>query len=133
MLQQQIECSPTAKCLTNSRQIPINGDFLLLVIVVLGCYPGQLVFYAQSTSAVISGRSLMSIHVVKHVPDLGNQHNNGPHQYKIFDTPPPPPPHRTLCSNVGQKSDSAPGGTDAPNRLFMKGVGLSLFCSFFFV
>ena len=27
----------------------------------------------------------MSIHVVKHVPDLGNKHNNGSHQYQIFD------------------------------------------------
>ena len=36
----------------------------------------------------------------------------------------------TLLSFGGHKSDSAPGETDAPNRLFMKDVGLSFF-SFF--
>ena len=31
---------------------------------------------------------------------------------------------------MGQKSDSTPGGTDAPNQLFLKGVG---FCSFIYI
>ena len=29
----------------------------------------------------------MSTQVAKHVSDLGNQHNNGPHQDQIFDNP----------------------------------------------
>ena len=41
----------------------------------------------------------------KHVPDQGNQHNNGPHQDQIFDN--------SLCSlssTVVQKSDLLGGG-----------------------
>ena len=41
--------------------------------------------------------------------DLGNQHNNGPHQDQIL-----------LSGIVGQKLDLVPGGTDVPNRLFME-------------
>ena len=76
--------------------------------------------------------------------DLGNQHNNGPHQDQI-----------TLCfllGIVGQKSTPGMGGggggggmgggtddggggwgggTDAPNRLFTKGVRLSVSPGFF--
>ena len=78
--------------------------------------------------------------------DQGNQHNNGPHQDQIFDNP-----LCSLLSIVGRKSDSAPGmgwrgeggggveggrggggGTDTPNRLFMKGIGLSLSLTFLF-
>ena len=29
----------------------------------------------------------MSTQVAKHLSDLGNQHNNGPHQDQIFDNP----------------------------------------------
>ena len=49
-------------------------------------------------------------------------HNNGPHQYKIFDNP------SGLCLALWAKNRIRldGGGTYAPNRLFEKGVGLSL-------
>ena len=50
------------------------------------------------------------------------KHNNGPHQDQVFDNP------TALCLALGKrKSDSALVGTDAPNRLFMKGVGTSFY------
>ena len=73
-----------------------------------------------------------------HVCDQGNQHNNGPHQDLIFDNP------AALCLalwakirlGLGMESggggEGRVGGTNVPNGLFMKGVGLypssSSFC-----
>ena len=54
--------------------------------------------------------------------DLGKQHNNGPRQIQIFDNP------TALCLALkGRKLDMTQWGTDAPSRLFIKGVGLSFF------
>ena len=48
-----------------------------------------------------------------------NQHNNGPHQDQIFDNP------SALCIGFGGGGGGG-GGTDTPNRLFRKGVRLSV-------
>ena len=56
--------------------------------------------------------------------DQGNQHNNGPHQDQIFDNP------SALCLALWAKhqirfgEEGGGGETDAPNRLFMKGLRL---------
>ena len=97
---------------------PLDGGFLSLVS---GWFP----------LTIMCRWSLMS-YPVKHVSDLGNQHNNGHHQDQIFDNP------MALCLALwtinriglgwGDKGGWGWGGgrTDAPNRLFMKGVALSL-------
>ena len=67
--------------------------------------------------------------VAKYVFDLGNQHNNGPHQDQIFDNP------SSLCLTLWlnpPKICSSWGRADAPSRLFTKGVGLSLHFFVFF-
>ena len=67
----------------------------------------------------------------------GNRHNNGPHQDQIVDNP------ISLCSTFwaktrirlelaragregGELGKGGGGGTDAPNRLVVKGVGLKV-------
>ena len=61
----------------------------------------------------------------QHLSDQGNQHNNGPYQDQILDNP------SALCLALWAKNRTwlgeGGGGTDAPNRLFMKGVRLSVF------
>ena len=53
------------------------------------------------------------------MPDLGNQHNNGPHPDQIFDN------LSALALILGkQKSDLAPGGT-VLLLLFFKSIGFS--------
>ena len=57
----------------------------------------------------------------KHVSDLGNQRNNGPHQDQILDNPP------ALCLALWAKNwirlcGGGGGGPEVPNRLFMKGL-----------
>jgi len=54
------------------------------------------------------------------MPDLGNQHNNGPHPDQIFDN------LSALALILGkQKSDLAPGGTVFLLLLFFKRIGFS--------
>ena len=49
------------------------------------------------------------------------KHNNGPHQDQIFDNP------SALCLAMWAKNRiRLKEGTDAPNRLFTKGVQLSV-------
>ena len=57
---------------------------------------------------------------VIYVSDLGNQHNNGPHQDQTFDNP------YALCLALWAKNQIqlGRGETDAPNRLFLKEVEL---------
>ena len=52
--------------------------------------------------------------------DLHNQLYNGPYQDQMFDDP------SALCLALWAKNETAlTGGNHAPNRLLMKGVGLS--------
>ena len=56
--------------------------------------------------------------------DLGNQRNDGPHQDQIFDNPLLSAWH---CGpKIGSGDGGGVGGTDAHNRLFTKGVRLSV-------
>ena len=72
--------------------------------------------------------------------DQGNQHNNGPHQDQISDKPLLSAWHcgpkiGSGDGGVGGGTDDGGGGwgggTDAPNRLFTKGVRLSVSPGFF--
>ena len=69
--------------------------------------------------------------------DLGNQHNNGPRPDQIFDNPLLSAWHCGPKIGFGSGNGCGVGvgrGTDAPNRLFTKGVRLSVspfFCCCF--
>ena len=79
-------------------------------------------YRADILSSLYAGGHWWATQVAKHVSDQGNQHNNGPHQDQIFG----------ICSPLGNAGKKSPafwcvllfGGTDAPSRLFMKGVRL---------